>query len=69
MNNISIGLSTYPLRICVDGSLHTLNTNKQSNLSFNDPFLKPPNTISSKYNSAQFNIDSNGNVSLISSIP
>ncbi len=50
----------------VDCSLNTMNStlsNKQNNLTFSNPFLKTSNTISLKYNSAQFNIDSSGHLS------
>ena len=68
-NNLSIDLSGYPLKTYVDGSLNTINTTKQNNLTFSNPFLNTSNTISLKYNSAQFNIDSSGNLSLLSTIP
>ena len=39
---------------------------KQNNLTFSNPFLNTSNTITLKYNTAQFNIDSSGNLNLIS---
>ena len=66
-NNISIDLSAYPLKNYVDGSLNTINANKQNNLTFSNPFLNTWNTISLKYNSTLFNIDSSGNLSLVTS--
>jgi hypothetical protein len=62
-NNISIDLSAYPLKTYVDGSLNTINTSKQNISTFSSLFLNA-NTISLKYNSAQFNIESSGNLSL-----
>ena len=70
-NNLSIDLSAYPLKSYVDGSLNTINTTlstKQNNLTFNNPLLNTSNTITFKYNSAQFNIDASGNLSLVSSL-
>ena len=58
------------MKTYVDGSLNTINTTlgtKQNNLTFSNPFLNTSNTITLKYNTAQFNIDSNGNLNLISS--
>jgi len=40
---------------------------KQANLTFSNPFLNTSNTISLKYNSTLFNIDSSGNLSLVTS--
>ena len=68
-NNITIDLSAYPLKTYVDGSLNTINTalgTKQANLTFSNPFLNTSNTLSLKYNAAQFNIDASGNLNLIS---
>ncbi len=67
-NNIStsIDLSAYPLKTNNDASLNSLNNNKQNNLTFSNPFLNTSNTISLKLNSSQFNIDSSGNLNLIS---
>jgi hypothetical protein len=70
-NNISIDLSSYPLKTYVDGSLNTINTTlgtKQNNLTFSNPILNTSNTITLKYNSAQFNIDALGNLSLVSTV-
>ena len=39
--------------------------NKQNNLTFNNPFLNSSNSISLKYNSAQLNIDSSGNLFIL----
>ena len=47
-------------------STSSLLTTKQNNLTFSNPFLNTSNTISLKYNSAQFNIDASGNLNLIS---
>ena len=65
-NNIRIDLSAYPLKSNVDSSLNSLNTNKQNNLTFTSPLTNTSNTISLKYNSNQFNIDSSGNLNLAS---
>jgi hypothetical protein len=62
-------LSVYAIKSTVDTSLNTINTtlsNKQNNLTFSNPFLNTSNTITLKYNSAQFNIDASGNLNLIS---
>jgi hypothetical protein len=56
-------LTIYAIKSNVDSSLNTLVTNKQDNLTFSNPFLNSSNTISLKYNSTQFNIDSSGNLS------
>ena len=37
-NNITIDLSAYAIKLDVDLSLNSLNTNKQDNLTFNNPF-------------------------------
>jgi hypothetical protein len=39
-NNVTIDLSSYPLKINVDTSLNDLQTTKQDNLSFTSPLLK-----------------------------
>ena len=65
-NNVSIDLSAYAIKNNVDASLNSLNNNKQNNLTFSNPFLNTSNTISLKLNSSQFNIDSSGNLNLIS---
>ncbi len=52
-NNVSIDLSAYPLKTNVDGSLNSLNNDKQNNLTFSDPFLNTSSTISLKSNSSQ----------------
>ena len=46
-------LNIYAIKSNVDLSLNSLNTNKQNNLTFNNPFLNSSNSISLKYNSAQ----------------
>ena len=37
-NNVTINLSAYAIKSNVDLSLNSLNTNKQNNLTFNNPF-------------------------------
>jgi len=56
------GTAPYYTKSEIDTSLG----NKQNNLTFSNPFSNTSNTIALKYNSAQFNIDSSGNLSLIS---
>ena len=58
-NNITIDLSAYAIESDVDLSLNSLNTNKKNNLTFNNPFLNSSNSISLKYNLAQFNCNLN----------
>ena len=80
-NNITIDLSAYDtiaLRNSALGSYLLSSTAsstyatisnlsaKQNNLTFSNPFLNTSNTITLKYNTAQFNIDSSGNLNLIS---
>ena len=48
--------------------MNSLNTNKQDNLTFNNPFFNSSNSISLKYNSAQFNIDSGGNLFILNGV-
>ena len=67
-NNITIDLSAYAIKSDVNLSLNSLNTNKQDNLTFNNPFLNSSNSISLKYNSAQFNIDSSGNLFILNGV-
>ena len=45
-NNITIDLSAYTIKLNVDSSSNSLNTNKQNNLTFNNPFLNSSNSIS-----------------------
>ena len=67
-NNITIDLSAYAIKSDVDLSLNSLNTNKQDNFNFNNPFLNSSNSISLKYNLAQFNIDSSGNLFILNGV-
>jgi hypothetical protein len=47
---------------------NNLLATKQNNLTFSNPFLNTSNTISLKFNTAQFNIDASGNLLLVSGI-
>ncbi len=56
-------LTLYAIKNNVYASLNSLNNNKHNNLTFSNPFSNISNTISLRFNSSQFNIDSSGNLS------
>ncbi len=64
-NNRTIDLYAYAVKSNVETSLNGMNSTLSTKQN-NSTFSNPSNTISLKYNSAQFNLDSLGNLNLMS---